>query len=158
MQLNAITHLITIDWIIFGIVLLSSAIDTWRSGSSRSMAVALALPLAFTFYSTMSSAVGVGSLASSGGMTGALVFLGLTAGAFFVCRKIVGAFYPDEGVFPVALITGIATTVLLAAFWSQTLVLHTLWKGSGTFASIFSANLNWWYSLAAYAALVYIRM
>jgi hypothetical protein len=159
MHASSLVHFLSIDIIIFFILFLVVAIDTWRSGSSRLVGLAFALPLSLLLFSTLSSAFFIGTIAGhASGVLGACIFGLIFLITYAASYHIIGSFSSDDGSLPKAFLTGIIGAVLVTVFWQYVPELHALWQGSGVFASVFGEHFRWWWIVGAYAALVYVRI
>lgn len=146
------------DWIVFCLLVVVASVDTWRSGSSRAAALAAALPLASILFTLMPQAFILGGIvAKASPITNAVIFTVLAVVSFLACYRIVGPFSADEGSIPRALITGIATTIVVVVFALQIPALHSAWQLSSSFASAFGSSFRWWWIVGSFLVLAYIR-
>lgn len=146
------------DWIVFCLIIVVAAVDTWRSGSSRAAAIAVALPLASVLFTLIPQAFILGGIIEkASSLTNAVIFTILCVVSFFVCYRVVGPFSADEGSVPRAVLTGAAMTIIIVVFALQIPELHTAWHLSTSFASVFGTSFRWWWVMGCFAVLAYVR-
>lgn len=147
------------DWIILGAFAALVALDVFRSGPRRALALSLASPLAFIAYASISDTVILGSILKqvSFPLEQNLIVAALIVGFFFVLLRIVDSWGGGGGGAIQALIIGIACTAITAVFWLQLAPLQALWHFGPPVENIFGVAYRLWWLIVAYLALAFAR-
>jgi hypothetical protein len=148
-----------IDWPILGLVAAILGLESFSSGSTRTSTISIAMPITFiitawlpsTFLITavMSQLTSPQALAAIFG----LVFIAV----YFVIHRMLFSFGSSGGDVPQALISGIATTIIVLIFWIQTPGLEEMWTFGTHVQLIFNESVRAWWLMGAFAALAYTR-
>jgi hypothetical protein len=147
------------DWPILGLIAAILALESFASGSTRTSAISVAFPLAFlvvmwlptTFlFNTIMPQLAQVEAQSA---VFALVFIGM----FLIVHRMIFSFGSGGGDVPQAIISGVATTVIIAVFWIQAPGLKELWQFGPQIQDIFGESLRAWWLAGAFAALAYTR-
>ncbi len=152
------THIPT-DWIILFALAVFIAFDTLRSGASRAIALALALPLTLVVATNLSDTAILGGVlgAKASPAVQAMAISLVFAVSFYVMLRISRRF-SDNSSYPLqALVAGVAAAAALVVFWIQIPSLESVWKFGPQVQHIFGATFRVWWLLGAYAALAFIR-
>ncbi len=150
---------IPVDWFIIAAFTLIFAFDAWKSGSSRVCAIALALPVAMLLMSMLSEAFIVGSFAQelTTPVLGVVLFFILFAATYLLMRRIDYAYGGETGRPLQAVITGFACAAILVVIWLEVPALSALWQFGSSVTTIFGEAYRFWWILASYATLAFVR-
>lgn len=150
---------IPVDWFIIGACALIFAFDTWRNGSSRVCAIALALPISMLLMSMLPNAFFIGGLAGelTSPALGAMVFFIFFAALYLLMRRINSVYGGETGHPLHALISGLAGAAILVVIWLEVPALSGLWQFDGSTAAIFGEAYRFWWLLGSYATLAFVR-
>ena len=148
-----------IDWPLLGLLAALLALESFSSGSTRTSSISIAFPLAYlvllwlpttflanTVMSQLNDATALSAVF-------ALVFIGM----YFCIHRMVFAFGSGGGDVPQALISGVATTIIIVVFWIQAPGLKDLWVFGPQIQLIFGETLRTWWLVGSFAALAYTR-
>src|SRR5437773_2532893 len=118
-----------IDWIAIAVFAAIVALESFRAGSNRAAALALALPATLMALSALPKAFLIGPLIQqvSGQVPEALLFGAVLFVVFMLIHKMFGFYGDSSGSFMSALIAGIATAVIAVVVWLQQPALQSLW-------------------------------
>ncbi len=149
-----------IDWIVIAVFACVVALETFRAGSNRAAALALALPAALMVLAALPTAFFIGPMVSqfSGGMQGAVLFSVVLFGLFILIHKMFGFYGDSSGSFFQALIAGIATAAIAIVVWLQEPALQALWHFGPQVQAVFAEAYRFWWILLAYIALAVSRL
>ncbi len=146
------------DWILIGAFTAFAALDAMRSGPTRATALMLSLPTALFLIDKLPDAVFLGALSAQlvSPLAQAGVFVIVTVALFFVIHRVMFTF--SNGLPPIqALIAGIAATIVLVIVWLQVPGLDSVWHFGGQVQAVFSEAYRFWWLLASYFALAFVR-
>lgn len=147
------------DWPILGLIAAILALEAFSSGSTRTSSISIAMPLAFLVVSWLpvtflfSSVMPLLSDTNSQSAVFALVFVGM----FLIVHRMLFSFGSGGGDVPQAIISGVATTIVIVVFWLQVPGLKELWPFGEQVHLIFGESLRVWWLAGAFAALAYTR-
>jgi len=147
------------DWIIIVLLIIFIAFDVIRGGSSRAVALSLALPLSALLASRIPDTVLVSSIAQSfTTSTMQALFIGvIIAIALVLTYRLTATFGDDSGKPIQALIAGIATVAIVLSVWIQTPALDTLWHFGTQVQIIFGSAYSFFWLCAGYFLLAFVR-
>ncbi len=161
MDLSALSSITThwpIDWILIGAFAAFAALDAIRSGPSRAAALMLSLPVALFLIDKLPKAIFIGPLAAqfTTPLAQAGLFAVVTVVLFFVIRRAIFTF--SNGLPPLqALMTGIASAIVLLVIWLQVPGLEAVWNFGDQVRAVFSEAYRFWWLAASYIALAVVR-
>lgn len=149
----------SIDWIVFCIIAAIFAVDAYRSGASRAATVSLALTLAYVAHALLSKADVLSSFMGqfSAPMPQAVLFLALCAASYFAVDRVGLSHGADFGSPVSAILTGLAASALVCAFWFMVPDLSTLWEFGNQFSAIFGQQFGFFWIVGSFAVLAYVR-
>ena len=143
LSLAAGTPTISFDWIIFSIIAAVFALESFRSGSARTAAFAVALPLAFLLSSWLTTAFAVGPLLQHYVATPilqTLVFGVIFLFLFFLMYRTLYAGGTGAGSVLEAVISGFAATIILMVLWPIIPGLSNFWQFGDSLSTFFGAS------------------
>ena len=150
---------VPLGWlVILGLVVLLS-LDAMRSGLSRAVAISISLPIAFFLQNLLQQAVFLGPLlgSSESSVVKVVVAGGLLLVVFILVYRMVDTYSTDAYGSLQAVLTGIATTIVLVILWTLISPLNTLWDFGPSVQSSFSESYRFWWLLVAYIAIAFAR-
>lgn len=147
-----------IDWIIVLVVLVLFTLDAYRSGSSRSTAIALAALLSGALLSLMQGAALAGPIALqfAGAQAQAALFAVIFVGTFLLLYRVVYTFADASGLLK-PLLCGASATVVLIATWVGTPALSAVWQFGPSIHALFGSAYAFWWTVAALIGLAIAR-
>lgn len=134
-------------------------VDTLRAGASRAIALSLALVIAPTLYAIVPNTYLIGSVISgiSIGYMDAIVFAALVVLLAFTIYRITTTFSDDSARPGLAIVTGIATTVVVLCVWHMSPVLQALWTFSPAIQAAFGEAYRLYWLLLAFIAFAFVK-
>ncbi|OGG53886.1 hypothetical protein A3H16_00350 [Candidatus Kaiserbacteria bacterium RIFCSPLOWO2_12_FULL_53_8] len=161
MDLNTVANIFShwpTDWIIIGALVAFIALDALRSGSARAASLVLALPATVLLTNALPQAVVVGPLSAQFTAPAAqlIIFAAIFVLLYIACHRIIFTFSEDGGVLQ-ALITGVSATVVLVVILLQVPGLQSLWHFGDQVQLVFGEAYRFWWLLAAYGGLAFVR-
>jgi hypothetical protein len=149
----------SVDWPILGLIAALFALESFSSGSTRTSSISIAFPITFIIYQWLPNTFLLATVfeqlttpAAKGALFG-LLFIAI----YFVVHRMLFSFGSSGGDVPQALISGIATTVIVLVFWIQTPGLMDLWHFGSQVQLVFNESVRTWWLLACFATLAYTR-
>ena len=150
---------VPIDWIVIGAIALVGALASLRGGARHVSILALALPIALLLFSALQQAYVLAPilLRSSTPVVQAVALVLLSAAMYWAVSKI-GVDYAGESGKPLkAALAGVALAIIVIVLWIATPALSGLWHFSSQTSQLFGDSYRFWWLIAAYATLAYIR-
>lgn len=162
MSFDSITNLfaaVPTDWIIIGAFAIFAAFDALRSGARRICTLALALPPSALLFVVLPNTVVLGSVAAqfSTPLLEAVLFLIIFAIVYILIGRIGLSWGGEAGQTIQAALAGVAAATIVAVFWLQVPALDTLWHFGPQVQLIFGEAYRFWWLMASYAALAFVR-
>ncbi|PIR83559.1 hypothetical protein COU18_02645 [Candidatus Kaiserbacteria bacterium CG10_big_fil_rev_8_21_14_0_10_51_14] len=146
------------DWIIICTIAVLIAFDSLRSGTARAAALMLSLPAAFFVSRALPDAFFLGPLVGQLAVpfAQAAIFIIITILLYLVAHRAIFAFSDGGGVVQ-SLITGTAAVIVLVVIWLQVPALESLWYFGDQVQTVFGTAYRFWWLVASYAALAFVR-
>lgn len=150
---------IPLDWIIIAALAILLAFDCLRSGTKRVIALSLAFPLAYLLFASISSARFLSSLSaqSASPMLQSLLFGAILVGMYFMMRRISSGYGRSEIALAQSAIASLAASAIVIVIWLQVPALQSIWHFGPQIQAVFGEAYKFWWLLAAYAALAFVR-
>lgn len=151
---------ISIDWILFSVLVALFALESFRSGSARAATFAISLPLSLIALQWLSSSFIVGNILHEYVKNSPLqlgVFAILFALFFFLTYRIVGSPGGGNGGVLPAVISGFSATVVLMAVWPLIPGLAGYWQFADSLSLLFGESYRAWWLIGSYVALAFAR-
>jgi hypothetical protein len=147
------------DWPILILVAAILSLESFSSGSTRTNAISIAFPITSTLFWWLPSTFLAAAVMSQLTTTPALsaIFGLLFIGIYFVIHRMIFSFGSSGGDVPQAMISGIATTIIIVVFWLQTPGLSDLWRFGDQVQLVFNESVRAWWLIGALATLAYTR-
>ncbi len=148
-----------IDWILIAIAFLVMTFESFRAGAGKVSVLVLALPVTAVLSSALTDAALIKTIAASVHSDAFPVVLvgALFLGVCFLLYRI-GAFYMGEPrQIHLALLAGVAGTVVLLAFWVHVPALGALWKFGPAIQAAFAEQFRFWWILLGFVLLAFVR-
>ncbi len=161
MNAHAITGIfghIATDWIVLIVIVLVVAVDSMRSGSSRAIALSIALPITAAIFPWLGSTAVIGAIAKqmSTPSMQAMLFAALLILIVFIVYRMVRTYGASERPLQ-ALLTGVATAAVVAVVWMRVPVLMALWHPTAQSTAVFGAAYGLLWLVAALFTLALSR-
>jgi uncharacterized protein (DUF697 family) len=155
---SALLHL-PMDWVIVGVFAAVVAADAFRSGARRGIALSLSFPIAFLAYGDLAQAAIIANILKtvSFPFEQNAIVVGLLVILFILFSRMVGSSWEGSGGIVSALLTGSAVAIVAIVFWLQLVPLEALWHFGSQVQTVFGAAYRFWWLIAAYAALAFVR-
>ncbi len=146
------------DWIIIGALATFIALDSLRSGTARAAALMLSLPGALLISKALPDTVFLGPLSDKITMpfAEAAIFIVIAVLLYIVAHRAIFAF-SDGGEVVQSIISGVAAVIVLVIIWIQVPTLESLWFFGDQVQAVFSEAYRFWWLVASYAALAFVR-
>lgn len=146
------------DWILIGAFVVFVALDALRSGTARAAALMLSLPAALFVANALPDAIFFGPLLVqiTAPLAEAAIFVGIAIILYFVAHRAIFSFSEGGGVVQ-ALIAGLAASVVFVVVWLQVPALESAWGFGDQVRMVFGEAYRFWWLLASYAALAFVR-
>ena len=162
MSLQAISDFflrIPTDWIVLFAVAVFVAFDVLRSGTSRAVALAFALPLATILSQSITGSKFLGPVTAqfSSPLLQAALFLIILIALFILVNRITSRFGEGSSQPIQALLSGLAVAAIGAVIWTQVPALDSIWHFGQTTQLIFGEAYRFWWLIVAYIALAFVR-
>lgn len=148
-----------IDWLILTGIAVLAALDCLKNGAQRTCIVALAFPVSTFLASTILEAEILGGILSGieGPYRDPILFAILFAIAYILIGRFDFAWGDDSRQVVQAALCGGVAAAIVATFWTAAPALHTLWSFGSHIEAIFGANYQFWWILASYGILSFVR-
>lgn len=148
-----------IDWPILGLIAALLSLESFSSGSTRTSTISIAFPITFLIFQWLPNTFIANTVMNQLVTPAALsaVFGILFIALYFVIHRMLFSFGSSGGDVPQALISGVATTIILTVFWIQTPGLMNLWHLGPQVQLVFNETVRAWWLLGAFAVLAYTR-
>ncbi len=161
MNLESLTGFFTggsLDWFILAGCAGVLALDAVRSGPARAAALALSLPVALFLSQAITKAVLLGTFAAQFATpAGQLTVLAVVFVLAYICTyKMIASFSNGVGALE-ALIAGLGATVVLVVVFLEITALGAIWQFGDQVQAIFGAAYRFWWLIAAYLGLAFVR-
>lgn len=162
MNLDTVTSAfsgIPTDWLIIGAFAIFAAFEAFRGGAQRVSQIALALPIASLLFESISKTAILGGVLEqfSTPLIGTIVFFALVALIYVFIGRIGLSWGGGESGAMRAALAGVALTALVLIFWIQIPTPDSLWQFGPQVQTIFAESYRFWWLLASYAALAFVR-
>lgn len=146
------------DWFIIGAVAALMALDALRSGSARAASLALSLPVTLFLLEALPEAMFVGPMVAglTSPMEQLVIFVVLFVAAYLGAHRIIFTFSDGGGVVQ-AIIAGLAGAIVLIVVWLQVPGLQSIWHFGDQVQAVFGEAYRFWWLVAAYAGLAFVR-
>ena len=145
------------DWIVIGAVAMLIALDSLRSGRARASALALSLPATLLITSALPHAAFLGTLgATTSSVMQVVVFTGIFIAMYISAYRMIFSFSDGGGVIQ-SLVAGIAAAIILTVVWLLVPALHSIWHFGPQVQAVFGEAYRFWWLLASFAALAFVR-
>jgi hypothetical protein len=147
------------DWPILGLIAALLSLESFSSGSTRTSSVSIAFPIAAILFQWVPTTFLVSAvmtqLSTPAAQSAAfgLLFIAM----YFIINRMIYAYGSGGGDVPQALISGIATTIIMTVFWIQTPGLKDLWHFGPQIQLVFNESVRAWWLLGSFAVLAYTR-
>ncbi len=150
---------IPVDWFIIGVFTLLFAFDTWKSGSGRACAIALALPIAMILTEMLSETFLLGTFVGelTTPILGAIIFFIFFAALYLLMRRIDSSYGGESGRPLQAILIGFACAAIFVVIWLEVPALSAVWKFNDATTAIFGEAYRFWWLLGSYATLAFVR-
>ncbi len=161
MDFNALETLTTqwpTDWIIIGAFAAFMALDALRSGSTRAAALMLSLPAALLVTNALQGSFFLGPLSAQFTAPNAQagIFVAIAIFLYLAVHRAIFSFSDSGGVVQ-ALIAGLAVAVVFVVVWLQVPALQSVWQLGPQVQAVFSETYRFWWLIASYVALAFVR-
>ncbi len=158
-SLTAFFAHITTDWIIIFALVVFVAFDVLRSGSSRAVALSVAIPLSGLLAQSIAGAAFLGSFVQqfSTPILKTSLLVALAIASFLLMLRILDRFNGDEGRPIQSLAAGIATAAIILSVWTQNPEWGTIWKFGDQIQYAFGEAFRFWWLIGGYAVLALVR-
>lgn len=147
---------VPVDWIVLLSIAVLFIVDAMRSGASRAISLSLALPITYVVSAILPKTAFIGTpyagLGASSRGIALLIILAVISLIVFRMTRDYSSAQPLK-----AILTGLATAILLAVFWIQMPGLTALWQASEQVTYIFGAAYSLFWLIASYLALAAVR-
>ncbi len=148
-----------IDWIILAVIAAILTLESFKSGSARTSALSMTLPISFLISQWLPNTFVVGTVVQQ--LTQPIMFAGVFIivfiGIFFLLYRILFSYGSGGGGIMQALICGIATTIILVVFWIQTPGIREMWRFGPQVQFLFGQEFRAWWVTASFIALAFAR-
>ncbi len=148
-----------VDWPIIGLIAALLALEAFSSGSVRTSTISISFPLTFLIMQWLpntflfSSAMEQLTSKEAQSAVFGLIFIGM----YFMIHRMIFSFGSAGGDVPEAVISGVATAIILVIIWIQTPGLKDLWQFHSQVQLVFNETVRVWWLIGAFAALAYTR-
>ena len=161
MDLSFITNIfgsVSVDWLVIGALVVFVALDAMRSGTGRAAALIFSLPATLLVWNILPSAFFIGPFITTLPSWGPLVlFIVLAILMYVLCRQIIGEFSSfGNGPIP-ALLTGVATVIILLIVWLQMPQLKNIWDFGASIDALFAGQWSFWWLIGSLGILSFVR-
>ncbi|MDO8552176.1 MAG: hypothetical protein Q7S01_01450 [bacterium] len=162
MEISSISNFfayVPTDWIIIVALAVIASFDAIRSGMGRQVALALSLPVALLFSTSLQSAKFLsGILPQIGTPILKAAFFGvLFVVAYFLIRRMTESYGSGSGAVIQAVVAGVATTAIIVIIWLQVPELQAIWNFGPQVQAVFAEAYRFWWLLGSYVALAFVR-
>jgi len=150
---------VPMDWIIVAVIAIAAVLFTLQGGTSRTIAGAIALLVAFSALGAIPGALVLGNFYEQIGspLVQAVFSLAAFVLAYVLMRRIIGSSM-RSGAFPLpALLAGLGFTAILLIVWLQIPALDSIWVFGEQARAVFSDPYRLWWLIGSFAALAYSR-
>lgn len=147
------------DWIAIAAFAILVAFDSLRSGTSRAIALALAMPASILFFSLLQHAAVIGKFTAQFTSLSlqATLFGIVFAGTYILARRMAMRYSGNEGAVIQSVLAGAATAFVVVVLWLQVPALQSIWHLGAQVQNIFGEIYRFWWILGSYIALAAIR-
>lgn len=155
---STLSH-ISADWIIIALLIVVFTVDALRSGSGRTAAVALSLPIASVFFSGLSKTAIIAPLfaAAASPLAQGILFVALVVGLYLVINRMMPR-YDDISRSPLlGVVAGLAVAIAILATWVHLPFLQSIWQFHAPIPFLFDDPFRLWWILASFLALAFVR-
>ena len=148
-----------VDWILLASLAVLVGVDCFRNGPARASAIALAFPLATILKGTLPNALFIGQIANSLStpLLESALFGGLFVGSFFLIHRMTFTFDNGSRGASQALLSGVATSAIVATLWLATPALQGIWHFGPGVQAVFGETYRFWWLALGYTALAFAR-
>ncbi len=147
------------DWIVIGVCVVVLSFDAFRSGVGRVVACALAFPITSVFLDDVSRAWFVETFVArlSTPLLNAAEYGVVFAVVYVLVYRMSMCYFGESGHVLLALLSGMAGTVIIVTFFVHTPALAVLWNIGQPIRALFAAHYEFWWLLGSYGALAWAR-
>lgn len=147
------------DWLIIAVFAIFASFDALRSGPSKEIALAIALPISLLLYKSVAATILLSTIAKQfTSPFGQMLLFGVILIVLTVLFHRMTYSWSGGTSKPLqALIVGIALAVIAVSIWIQFPPFTALWHFGSTVTAVFGAAYALWWLLAAYVALSFVR-
>lgn len=148
------------DWIVIGALAAFLALDTLRSGISRTAAFSLSLPATILIFHVSKQAFGLSLLTKdiTTSILESALFFAIAVIMYFLARRTLPGGYGLGAGGPIqALAAGVAGAAVIVIAWLSTPALEALWAFGPQVKALFSEGYRFWWVIGAYSALALAR-
>jgi hypothetical protein len=158
MDLATISSFWPTDWVIIAAVMVLVALESFRAGTTRAATLALSLPISLYLYEALSKAYLLAPLVQDISIPygKAIIFCVLFFVVYFFSSRIVSSFDVGGGILP-AVLSALATVILLLLVWAQVPGLHDIWAFGAALDSAFGDLYRFYWALSALGILAFAR-
>jgi hypothetical protein len=150
---------ISTDWILVFALFAFIAFDVLRSGSSRAIALSIAIPLSGLLAQSIAGAAVAGGLASqfTTPLLKTSLLVALTFASFLLVLRMMDRYNDDDGRPVQSLAAGIAVTAIIVSVWTQNPQWGTIWQFGDAVQHLFGEAYRFWWLIGGYAVLALVR-
>lgn len=148
-----------IDGVIVFILLVVIVIDALRSGTARAATLAVVFPLTVFVSGLLAHAAILGPMLDklTSPYAQAAVFALLFGVLFFLVYRIMYALGGSGSTPTVSIAAGISATIITLVMWLQVPALQSVWHFGPTIATVFGAAYAFWWLIAGYLLMAFVR-
>ena len=146
-----------IDWIIIAVLVALLTLLGFRSGSARTNAASLALPLSLLLYQWLPTSFGLTLLAPyiSTPISQSLVFLVIFVCVFIIMYRLFYSYSYSTGSVLQALLGATAATIILLVVWIQVPAFESIWHFNDQIHLLFGEAYRLWWLLVAFLVMAF---
>lgn len=148
-----------IDGVIIVALLIVLVIDSLRSGTARAATLAVALPLAVFSSSLLTHASIIGPMLEklSSPYMQAAIFALLFGVLFILVYRIMYALGGSGSTPTVSVVAGLSATIITLVMWLQVPALQSVWHFGPIIETVFGAAYAFWWLIAGYLLMAFVR-
>ncbi len=148
---------VPVDWLVSGLIFIIVSADALRCGSIRAGAIAISLPLATFLYPMLSLTIGLSAITGhfQSQLAQDISFLVLEAILFACVHQMLYSFDRSAS-FLLAMLCGLAATIVVLVVWAQSPILESIWHLSPPLQTVFGQSYRFLWLLGSYLALAFV--